>query len=161
MCFRAWTKSTKWYVKNGASVFLEKNSQWRFSWVVIDGIQHLTMSLYLSSSGDPTWQGLGHFNGAVVSAQKALQGSETGARELLVGTKETRGHWFALQALDPITSGPLLFDCLRLPDTTMRGGSYASAFYMIERISLLIRDWGYNIRYLKIDVLQRYKCWPV
>ena len=44
----------------------------------------------------------GPFKGAV-SAQKAIQGSETETRELLGGTTEnsvspTRGHWFALQA---------------------------------------------------------------
>ena len=64
----------------------------------------LMVSLFLCSFGNIAWGEVsrGPLKGAV-SAQNALQGSQTETTELLGGPKENsvspmRGHWFALQA---------------------------------------------------------------
>ena len=62
---------------------------------------HLTVSLYLCSSGSNA-RGESRPEKGAVSAQKALQGSETETRELLGGTEENSVSpmmvRFALQA---------------------------------------------------------------
>ena len=85
-----------------------------------------------------------------VSAQKALQGSETETRELLGGTKEksislTRGHWFALQTQWFFTHLAFtIFDCL--------GPSWYLLFSTLEKNCILL-DFFYFVHdlFLQID----------
>ena len=80
------------------------NTQSRLASVVVDGVlgpprlgRHTWRGPCMSVVSEATHEvSRGPEKGAV-SSQKALRGSKTETRELLEGTEENCGHWFALQ----------------------------------------------------------------